>query len=150
MNSRELLDTWRERAKKTQKAHFESSSVCTRNHYILGGIVVALSTIVGSTFLGDIFLKVDISSAISIFVAALAAVQTSLRLPERAEKHRVVAAKLSDLKKRIEKLEVFTTENELEEKIEQIRIDWFEILKDAPTSLRRVWRKMRLKREKKS
>lgn len=101
---------------------------------------MVMSTVVGSALVGRFMPEVEIA-AISVLVAALAAVQTFLKLPERAEKHRIVAAKLSDLKKRIEELDAFTQEDELKQNIERIRIDWNHILEDAPTSLRGVWRK---------
>ena len=140
MNSNELLISWRERARRAQKAHFESSSICTRNHYVLGVFVVVMSTVVGSALIGRFIPEIAIA-AISILVAALAAIQTFLKLPERAEKHRIVAAKLSNVKKRIEELDAFTQGDELKQNIERIRIDWDHILEDAPTSLRAVWRK---------
>jgi len=139
-DGKQLLADWRHRARKTQKAHFHSAAICSRNHYILGVAVVLLATLAGSTLLTN-FLEEVYIVVISISAATLAAVQTFLSLPERAEKHRIVAARLSDLKKRIEELQVFGRDAELRAATEELRVEWDCIIKDAPTALGVSWRK---------
>ena len=140
MDSKQLLEDWRHRARKTQKAHFESAAICTRNHYILGAAVVVFTTVAGSALLAKLLDEVTIA-VISIAAATLAAIQTFISLPERAEKHRNVAARLSDLKKRFEELQAFANDDELRDAVTSLRVEWDSIIKDAPTALRIPWKK---------
>jgi hypothetical protein len=66
----------------------------SRLNYLLGVPVVVLTTFVGTSVFATLQEDVNTSlrilvGAVSVFAAVLASLQTFLRYPERAEKHRI-------------------------------------------------------------
>lgn len=88
-----LLKDWRSRASAASAAHYVLATRLRRRNLALGIPVVVFSTVVGTSVFAtlakdriDIRLSVAVGLT-SVAAAVLAALQTFLRFPERAEKH---------------------------------------------------------------
>ena len=88
-----LLKDWRNRAAAASEAHYVLATRLRRHNLWLGIPVVIFSTVVGTSVFATISeerVATELSvvvGLISVAAAVLAALQTFLRFPERAEKH---------------------------------------------------------------
>jgi len=93
-----LLKEWYRRVAVTQAAHYYSAGNLNSRKYYLGVPTVILSTLVGTSVFAaiqkqpDYWIQILIGLA-SVAAALLSGLQTFLGDAERAEKHRVAAAK---------------------------------------------------------
>ncbi len=96
-----------------QLAHYDAAQKFAKLHLWLGLPVIVLSTVVGTSVFASLQTSVaDNASAwlritvglLSVGSAVLASLQTFLRYPELAEKHRIAGAQFANLKHQIELL----------------------------------------------
>jgi hypothetical protein len=104
-----LVRKWCQKAKGYRDAHYNASVRLRRWHFVIGVPAIALSAIVGTTVFATLekqvsFWVVIVVGTISVFAAVLAALQTFLRFPERAEAHRRASAEYENLAQRAELL----------------------------------------------
>lgn len=130
-----LLETWRVRVRKLEKAHYRSATACRIYNYSLGIPLVVLTTIIASEVYqvfrilaedqyplivstndvdGEVLAQVSSESLLALqtesFIVLvfglaapiLAAIQTFMRFPERAEAHRTAASRFGLIKHEIE------------------------------------------------
>lgn len=114
----ELLIKWQLSFHKSEKAHYRSATSCRVFNYSLGIPLVIITVIVAAEIFGlleavaqDQFpwnmkgsmgLEAILVAILSVLAPVLAALQTFLRFPERAEQHRNAAVKFGILKKGLE------------------------------------------------
>jgi hypothetical protein len=103
---RRLLQDWQERADAAAKTHYAVANHLTSRNYLLGVPVVVLTTFVGTSVFAT--LQEDVNTrlrilvgAVSVLAAVLASLQTFLRYPERAEKHRIAGDNWSAIRREI-------------------------------------------------
>ncbi len=109
--------------------------------------MVVLSAIVGTTVFAtlndtatSIIVKIILGTT-SMFTAALASLQTFLNYEALSEKHLSAAAKLSAIKKEIEEKTItLTTDAELTEFIEQVRMRWTSVTDEYPQISDKIWK----------
>ncbi|MEW8624706.1 MAG: SLATT domain-containing protein [Candidatus Thiodiazotropha sp.] len=146
---RKLLDCWRLRIRIAQTAHFRYADLLKRRHYHFGLPVVILSTVVGTSVFASLsddpstILKIVVG-LVSLLAAILSSLQTFLDFSTQSEKHRVAAAKFSELKKKLEKELAFTDKNEalLNDFVNQILKDWNSINSDCPLPPGKLYNKV--------
>jgi conflict system pore-forming effector with SLATT domain len=99
-----VLADWQKRIEANEQAHYKYSQFLSSRYTTIGIIAVVLSAVVGSSlFLGVESGVVKFGQGVlSIVVAILAGLQTFLRLSERAEKHRSIAAQLGSIRRDID------------------------------------------------
>lgn len=90
-----------------EAGHYAMADRLTRSNLRLGIPVVILSTVIGTSVFATLEQQVSLPLRIavgilSVATAAIASLQTFLRLGERSEKHRVAAALYSALRRDIE------------------------------------------------
>lgn len=118
-NIEALLIKWQHRFHKSEKAHYRSATSCRVFNYLLGIPLVIITVIVASDIFGllekvaqgqypwnmgaKMGLEAELVAVLSVLAPVLAALQTFLRFPERAEQHRNAAVKFGILKKELEK-----------------------------------------------
>ena len=107
-----LLDSWRERVRTYQKAHYDAAERLRRRNYLFGVPIIALSAIVGTSVFATISEGLSLWSRIvvglvSISVAVLSALQTFFRFAERAEQHREAAMKYGAINRELERMRTF-------------------------------------------
>jgi hypothetical protein len=101
-----LLQDWATRAAASASAHNLIAGRLARYNVLLGVPVVVCSTFVGTSLFatlqhqGSVQFKIWVGM-ISVAAAVLASLQTFLRFAERAEKHRVAAARWEALRREI-------------------------------------------------
>lgn len=150
----ELLAEWEVRIRRAQRAHFEAATALERAHFAIGIPLVILSTVVGSSVFASLQQQTDVRITIAVGVASvltaiLAGVQTFLRFAERAERHRVVAAKFGVLRKDIEVLRVRTfDQKEREAATVELKERWNELSEGSPTVPVHVWQRTNISRQK--
>ena len=133
-----LLIKWHHRCHKSEKAHYRSATSCRVFNYSIGIPLVIITVIVASDIFGllqkvaleqypwnikgSMGLEAEMVAILSVLAPVLAALQTFLRFPERAEQHRNAAVKFGILKKELEKQIVLlpSTKEELEEVLTNI------------------------------
>lgn len=78
---------------------------------------------------------------ISVAAAVLASLQTFLRLSERAEKHRAVAARVGSIRREIEQLlATEATQTTLaQDRLDRLREQINKLAEDAPSVSDRIW-----------
>jgi hypothetical protein len=108
-SSAQMLNAWHRRLSESQFAHFTASRKLTGANLCLGIPVVALSAMVAAAMLATFERPLTGSmritfGCISLAVALMASLQTFLRFAERAERHRVIAARYGSIKRRAEQL----------------------------------------------
>lgn len=145
MDLNRLLEEWLFRIRRTQQAHYESATLFARRNYWLGIPAIGLSAIVGTsvfTALGketEVAIKLAVGFA-SITAAILTALQTFLRYPERAEKHRMVATRYGAMRRELEKkLALPPTRREIEAYIDGVQVQWDKCNEDCPTVPKSIW-----------
>jgi hypothetical protein len=113
------MDTWTRRVRRAEMSHSYAATKLSFKHYFLGGSVVILTAVIGSSVFATlqkettITVKIFIASA-SILAAILAALQTFLRYAERAEQHRNVAIRYKALKHELELKLLHTSTQDVE------------------------------------
>jgi hypothetical protein len=143
---RDLLDAWKRRLRESQFSHYEAAKLLGRYTYFLGIPAVVLSTIVGTSVFASLGKAVDPSlqiaiGLVSVLAAVLAGLQTFLQFPERAEKHRSVAARYGSLRRRIEELIATNTGSFSKEDIAALRGEIDSIAEKAPHVSTRIWKR---------
>lgn len=146
-----LIDTWHHRARKMEKAHYASATSCRNLNYALGVPLVVITTIIASDVFGVLeeiareffpFTPVSEPRPLAWFVAALtllapvlAALQTFLRFPERAQQHRNAAVKFGILKREMEELRTFPPETpaEMRTRMHDIKQREIQAVEESPT-----------------
>jgi hypothetical protein len=102
-----LLKDWWERVRESQWAHYECAKHLTRTHYLLGVPLVILAGFAGTAVFAtishsEIFeLRLAVGLT-SVLLAVLGALQTFLRLADRASEHRLAAADYARARRLIE------------------------------------------------
>jgi hypothetical protein len=102
-----LANSWRRQALESRKRHSFMSGRYTLRNYLLGVPIVALTTAIGTTVFASLEKSLDYRVKLAVGIASmlsavLAAVQTLLRYGERAEKHRLTAARFGGIARAIE------------------------------------------------
>lgn len=140
---------WRARTKRAQLAHGYTAVSYGRYNLALGVLLICLTT--ASSVL--IFARdVDpnwLSPAVGISAALFAYLQTFLQLAEKANLHREVARRYGAMKKEIEYVINFESEDiELRNRVQQIKERGDEISANAPHALSHRWEKAKAETKK--
>ena len=113
MNNTEQLDLllhWARNAKRSQFGHYRMSNRCRREFLAIGISITIIAGVGGSAFLVDLQRQfpsiaqiVSVVIGVLLLVAALlSAIQTLLRLDEKAQKHLSSATKYSAIRRLID------------------------------------------------
>ncbi|HEX5720541.1 MAG TPA: SLATT domain-containing protein [Thermoanaerobaculia bacterium] len=142
----ELLSRWTRGVKVAMVGHYNAATSCAHSHYLLGFPLVMLSTIAGTSIFAAIGqdpgpLSKAVVGTISILAAVLASAQTFFGYTARAEKHSRAGARFGSLLKEIEQKTAFppSSDEDLEEWVEDFRKRWTALSDESPTVPRRIW-----------
>jgi len=145
-STQDLLTSWHRRLRETQFCQYEAAKPLAHANYWLGIPVVVLSTFVGTSVFATLEKQVDMGvritiGIISVAAAVLASLQTFLRLSERAEKHRAVAARVGSIRREIEQLlATEATQTTLaQDRLDRLREQINKLAEDAPSVSDRIW-----------
>jgi len=179
-----LLETWRQRVRKLEKAHFKSASACRIYNYSLGIPLVILTTIIASEIyqafrvvaeaqyplvasaaqatqeelarLGNesslaLHTEAFIVLVFGLAAPILAAIQTFMRFPERAEAHRTAASRFGLIKHEIEQAKIAVPEDEQErtDLVNRIKTSMVDAMQQSPSAgvLSLWWMSRRIQKE---
>jgi hypothetical protein len=144
----ELLLEWDSDLRLICHAHYDVAVHLDRNNYSFGVPVVVLSVTVGTfTFasFGNETVRVySLLVGLGSFAAAvLASLQTFLKLPERAERHRRAGALFGSLLKELEQItgSPAMDEERFRKWADAFRQRWDQVSQESPTIPRRFWRR---------
>lgn len=144
----ETLSKWERRARESQFSHNESAKTFEAAGYWVGIPVVVLSSTVGTTVFATLQKQVSFGvqltvGAISVLSAVLAGLQTFLRFPERAEKHRAVAADYGTVRRQIEAVLALSlpVRGSSKDCLEAVRKKLDSLAQIAPNVPTRVWKR---------
>jgi hypothetical protein len=139
----QLINDWYRRARESQFAHYEAAQPLVRANYRLGLPVVALSTLAATS----VFATLDSTTVlgyqialgiISATAAVLAALQTFLKLDERAEKHRAAGGQYGAIRRELEQVRAGGPPYD-PLVIERIRENFDSVSNQAPEITPRIW-----------
>ena len=140
-----LLNIWETDLKIFCHGHYEAAVSLDRQHYYLGIPIVALSAIAGTSVFATFSINPSkyykiLVGLVSLLVAVLGALQTFLRLSERAERHRESGSRYGSLLKELEQYKITEMNEELfKEWADGFRIRWDELSAEAPTIPKRIY-----------
>jgi hypothetical protein len=149
MNTEDLLEKWRQRTQKIQRAHYRSASRLERLNLWLGIPVIVLNTMIGGGIFAIMEEQLDIQAVLKIVIAIfsitaaiLAALQTFLRPVERAERYRQFAFQFGVMQREIERYQSFGLPSGQEPAafFEAMDKRWNELAKDSPLPLESAWK----------
>jgi len=132
-----LLKRWDKQFHKLEKAHFSSATACRLLNYSLGIPLLIVTVVIASEIFGLLektaekqyskeggYLEIEAMFVISCSLLApiLAALQTFLRFPERAEQHKNAANAFGELRKKTQSLilRLDTQKPDWEKRLEEI------------------------------
>ncbi len=150
MTTTELLQRWRFRVHRVQLAHYDAARRFGRHHLLLGLPAIILSTIVGTTVFASLGQFADKESIklitvlvglLSVTSAVFVSLQTFLRYSELAEKHRIIGARSTSLKHKIELLGTLPpkSKEELETILIQVEKEWAKLREESPNIPTKIW-----------
>ncbi|MFI5398337.1 MAG: SLATT domain-containing protein [Candidatus Binatia bacterium] len=106
----QLVLAWLRRERESQMAHYEMADVLSKRGRLLGGPVILLTSLVGASALGSVASEVIpnwskiLIGLLSIAAAILSSLQTFFGYADRAEKHRVSAARFGSIRRQFESI----------------------------------------------
>lgn len=106
----DLILAWLRRARESQLAHYEMAGALSRRAHWLGGPVIAITAIVGTSVFASIAAEVIpleaklIVGAMSLLATTLSSLQTFFKFAERAAKHSAVGARFGAIRRELESL----------------------------------------------
>jgi hypothetical protein len=144
-----LLNTWYRRLRESQFAHYETAKRRAREHTWVGVGVMVLSVGSGATALAYLAAPVGpplyfALSASSGLATVLAAIQTFLRIDQRAEIHRRSGARYGALRRQIEQALALETDQLRRQPqiVEAIRQGIDEASESAPNVPPRIYQRV--------
>lgn len=138
-----LLRKWRARCKRAQIAHNKTAIFHQRLHFIVGGILILLTTTASIiTFWKPPADYAWVPLAVVIAATLVAALQTFMRFSEQAEAHRAAARRYGEVKKEIEYVLCFGEAlTAIEQRVDGIRAKEVAVGQDAPNALTWHWKR---------
>lgn len=108
-NSKELRLGWYKRAATVAVGHYKSAESLTSWHRWLSGVSVVLSAVVGTAVFASLQARPEpwmqvVAGLMSVAAAALAGLASSTGFVDRAERHRVAAAKYNAIGRELEQM----------------------------------------------
>lgn len=141
-----VLKDWLRRARESQHTHYEAARHCSNLHSYLSLPVVALNTVMATSAFASIQLQTGTEWKIafglaSILAASLAAIQVNLKLSERGERHRRIAAGYGSLRRVIEETLVVphVSRAAIPETLHRLRTSLDHLSQDSPDIPRKIW-----------
>ena len=135
-----LVQDWFRRVRESQRIHYECGTRCSHLGFKLGIPAIVFSTLVGTAVFAslnapDLPIWVKLATGtVSILAAVLTSLQTFLGYPEKADRHRVAGAEYGALRRELEMLKTLppASEQEIRERLHDIKVRMDKIAKDAP------------------
>lgn len=107
-SQQELVLAWLRRARESQMAHYEMANFLSRRGQWMGAPVILITAAVGTSVFASIASDaVSVKAKVvvgllSVLATVLSSLQTFFKFPERAEKHRLFAARFGAVRRELE------------------------------------------------
>lgn len=135
-DQKSLIKEWSYRCNKSQIGHYITSERYSKLHYLIGLILILLTTVVTSSLFlnasNDIVKLFIIITSISASV--LATIQTFITPSEKAEIHRSKAGKYGALKRKLEQYMITNNGANFNSFTTTVRAEWDSIAENSPTT----------------
>ena len=130
----EILTDWHRRISRFQRAHTRTAALFEKRYIWNGVSIIALTLIAAVLAWADNNYFKLTASGISVIAAVLAGVQTFLRYPQRAERHKNAGAEFGSLRRLIEQ-QIASNSVDSDESVfvDRTRKKWDLLTKEAPT-----------------
>jgi hypothetical protein len=141
-----LAEDWHRRVYAAQSAHYASAELLRRLHYAIGVPAVVFSSIVGTAIFAGLQKdtpRAMVVASVSILAAVLSALQTFLRLSERAAAHSTAADWYSAVRRDIEEVLHLPVESrgKVKDFLDRVRKEMNRVAQDAPQLEVSVWKR---------
>lgn len=134
----ELVLAWLRRARESQLAHYEMATSLSRRGYWLGGPVIAITAIVGTSVFASVATEVIpvaaklVVGGMSVIAATMSSLQTFFKFSERAEKHKSFGARFGSIRRELEELHASGTAAAEPRHISSLREKLDRLAEEAP------------------
>lgn len=145
MDKLKLINDWHRRSQESSFAHYEAASTLSKFHYYLGIPAVILSAVVGTTIFatlqespnGPIQIAIGL---LSMLTSSIVALQTFLRLDERASKHRSAGSSYGSIRRELQQI-IYSYKGDTisDEMLSEIREKFDKLAMDSPNISERIW-----------
>jgi hypothetical protein len=141
-----LAEDWHQRVYAAQSAHYASAELLRRFHYIIGVPAVVFASIVGTAIFAGLEKdspRAMVVASVSILAAVLSALQTFLRLSERAAAHSTAADWYSAVRRDIEEVLHLPVESRgtVKDFLDRVRKEMNRVAQDAPQLGVSLWKR---------
>lgn len=141
-NKRTMLLKWRARCKRAQMAHNFNEISFRRFHMSLGVMLIVLTTFASVLTFADFPDYPWLPATVSIAATIFASFQTFMKFSERADIHKVSARRYGEIKKEIEFIINFDSdEYSLLGRVDSIRQKESEISQESPNTISYNWKR---------
>jgi hypothetical protein len=145
MDRERTLKEWYKRIQLSHRAHNKAAAKFEQLSRYFGIIATAFATAVGTSVFAtleaspNLHLKI-LAGLLSIAAAVLVSLQTFLKSPELAQKHKVAAEEYGELRRRIEMLWANPPAEDVVEKVlTSIDREWREVRRRSPIIPQRIY-----------
>ena len=141
-----LAEDWHQRVYAAQCAHYASAELLRRLHYLIGVPAVVFASIVGTAIFAGLQKdspRAMVVASVSILAAILSALQTFLRLSERAAAHSTAADWYSAVRRDIEEVLHLPVESrgKVKDFLDRVRKEMNRVGQDSPQLGVSVWKR---------
>jgi len=136
----EMIENWTRRSRVNQMSHYESAKMYSIVYYCLGIPLVVVTASLGAINSANKHLiSTEMTSLLLFTISILAALQTFLKLSERAQKHKTAASKYGAIRRDLETLMVKPKVTDAEIKTMKNKMDGLAL--EAPSIPYVIWKK---------
>lgn len=137
METKEIVKQWLNGVKIAHICHKRTATYYKKKSVFLGVVATSLSIIVGAGIFTTLSLSTNdiiiiVTGVVSLFSALFSGLNTYLKMPERAYRHRNSSIEYGNLRREIEELFVSSDGNIENFPLSKIREKWNEIDLNAP------------------
>ncbi|MFK3973535.1 SLATT domain-containing protein [Pseudomonas sp. NPDC087358] len=141
-SKKELLDRWLKRVRESQLSHHLMAEKLDSQHKWLGILVIVITSISGATSILAELKDNDklILGLVTLSVTVFTALQTFLKLEEKANRHRVAAAGFGDVRRTLE-LAGVSGDEAADLSLKRVEIAIGNLAKESPSVAKSVYDK---------
>jgi hypothetical protein len=145
MDTKKLLDQWRQGLRISHRAHFEAAKYYQGLHLWFGLPSLVISTLFGTTVFttlqGSPVTWVKYFMAIlSLIMILMSSLQTFFRYAERSERHSTAGVQIGEIRRELEQQLAFSDQKPIDQDlITKLRKRWDAVDSQAPTIPSRIY-----------
>lgn len=141
-NTSDVLSRWLKRSRESQLSHHLMCERLEARHTLLGFSVISITSIVGATTIATDISKCwqIILGLLTLLATILTALQTFLKLEDRANRHRIAAAGYAQVRRNLELANTLSAE-EMENRVKDAELALNSLAHESPSVSKSIYDK---------